>query len=50
MLFWKDKKKTKKFFFEIKTEFIVTDANIEDDMTITAEYSAENSSEETREE
>ena len=50
MLFWKEKKKIKKFFFEIKSEFIVTDANIVDDMTITAEYTAEDSSEETREE
>ena len=50
MLFWKENKKTKKFFFEIKTEFIVTDANIEDDMTITAEYTAEDSFEDTREE
>lgn len=50
MLFWKEKKKAKNFFFEIKTECIVTDANIDEDMTITDEYTSDDSSQETREE
>ena len=50
MLFWKEKKKTKHFFFEVKTEYIVTDATIVEDMTISDEYTTDNSSKETREE
>ena len=50
MLFWKEKKKTKYFFFEVKTEYIVTDATIVEDMTIADEYTTDNSSKETREE
>lgn len=50
MLFWKEKKKNKKFFFEIKTEFIVTDAKIVEDMTVTDEDTDDDSSEKAREE
>lgn len=50
MLFWKEKKKSKYFFFEVKTEYIVTDATIVEDMTIADEYTTDNSSKEMREE